>query len=371
MATAVPYVCVSVGKFNDWLQDKLARKYNSSLEGLNKRFYALLVLLEAVVVDALELRKAVIPTQTEAEQTEEHSAAQHLLDNIVHIAAGVIHDHPMVLDAEYCETFLKTIHERVDQLRANFHPLSHMLFTSDVWNRKADNISNSMAQAFDSIQNLLFEIQRRAELAFPLLKEISVPLQALKHPTKTLCEQIASLKGSRTRSEFEIVLKRLQQVPNPTQNRPFFMQLSQDVKKVADVQAHLNALLEPAVHISHLLKKRDRKMREDDAEENSHLSKFVNLLVKPDFIVTYLPILINIEDLVNAVHHLESRICSDLSQRHALALGLENFTPVNGEDLRNTCELLKKLLKQMEETRQSAELQEELRPLQGTYSTAM
>jgi len=61
MATAVSYACVSVGKFNEWLQDKLARKYNPSLEGLNKRFYALLVLLEAVIVDALELRKAVIP----------------------------------------------------------------------------------------------------------------------------------------------------------------------------------------------------------------------------------------------------------------------------------------------------------------------
>lgn len=368
MVPAVPYTCVSVGKFNEWLQDKLARKYNPSLEGLNKRFYALLILLEAVIVDALELRKAVTPTQTEAEQTEEHSAAQHLLDNIIHLSAGVIHDHPKVLDAEYCETFLKTIHEKVDQLRANFHPLSHMLFTSDAWNRKADNVSNSMAQAFDSIQNLLFEIQRRTELAFPLLKEISVPLQALKHPAKTLCDQIAVLKGSRTRSEFEIAYKRLQQVPNPTQTSPFFMQLAREVKEVADVQANLNALLEPAVHISHLIKKRDRKVREEDAEENSHLSKFVNLLVKPDFIVTYLPILINIEDLVNAVHHLESRICSDLSQRHALALGLENFTPVNGEELKSACETLKKLLKQMEETRQSPELQEELRPLQGNWS---
>lgn len=83
MVTAVRYECVSVGKFYDWLQEKLARKYNPPLEGLNKRFYALLVLLETVVVSSVELRKAVLSTQTEAEPTEEHLAAQHLIDNIM------------------------------------------------------------------------------------------------------------------------------------------------------------------------------------------------------------------------------------------------------------------------------------------------
>ena len=286
----------------------------------------------------------------------------------MHISAGIISDHPKVLDAEYCEAFLKTIHDKVDQLRANFHPLSHMLFTSEAYNRKAENISNSMAQAFDGIQNQIFEIQRRTELAFPLLKEISVPLHVLKHPCKALNEQITALKSNHTRPDFEIAYNRLKQLPNPTKSKPFFLHLSQEVKKVADLQANLNALLEPSMHISHLIKKRDRKIREEDTEENSHLSKFVNLLIKPDFIATYLPILINIEDLVNAVHHLESRICSDLSQKYAIALGLENFTPVNGEELKNNCEGLKKMLKMMEEMRQSQELQEELKPLQGEGS---
>ena len=293
-------------------------------------------------------------------------AAQHLLDNIIHIAGGIIQDYPQVIDAEYYESFVKTIQERVEQLYANFHPLTHITFTSDSLNRKTENMCTAISQAFLSIPNVIIDIQRRAELAAPLLREISVSLQALKYPTLNLCDQLSQIKThSNNRKEFELALNRLQQLPNPTHDKPFFQQLGADVKRIADVQATLNALLEPAIHISHLIKKRDKKMREEDSEENSQLSKFVNLLVKPDFIATYLPILMNIDDLVNAVHHLESRICSDLSQRHALLLGLESFTPVNGEELRSTCETLKKLLKQMEDLQHSQELQEELKSLQG------
>jgi hypothetical protein len=60
MSLHIPYTTVPISNFLTWLQDKLAYKYSSSLEGLQKRFEGVFAIFRSILDGAVELGNIVI-----------------------------------------------------------------------------------------------------------------------------------------------------------------------------------------------------------------------------------------------------------------------------------------------------------------------
>lgn len=289
------------------------------------------------------------------------------------ILESIITEYPIILDLSYCENFISKIQERLELLYANFHPLTHISLSeraqmSKSYIERVDRICQDISDALQKAPNNIYNIQSRAELSVPLLKHIEDSIKYFKLPVQHLLEDIKSLKGlDKAKQEYEAVLEQVKKTR--TRNcDAVLVQMADLVKNSIDAQLDVETMFDPIIKMSNIIKNKGKKLLSDDKREDfTVLLQYVNLFTRPDFIPQQLKQLENIEDLVQAVLHLQSirKLCLELYKQPQYKIGFEDLNFIEGDDLLKTVTKWKNSLRDIDNLKRRSEFSHAMSNLSG------
>jgi len=129
-------------------------------------------------------------------------------------------------------------------------------------------------------------------------------------------------------------------------------------------QLQLETILDTPIKISQLIKSKGKKLFSDDLkiETQTKLFKYINLMVKQDFISNHLTT-IPTNELINAVRLLESQtpLIEELKKQQPLILlGIDEIVFLNEEEFKEILDKWKKLSAEMNDLQNNSKYQEEI-----------
>jgi YesN/AraC family two-component response regulator len=124
-------------------------------------------------------------------------------------------------------------------------------------------------------------------------------------------EEIRILKSGKSSEEYKLAFNEfLNHVnkENASSKGEYVKKMIQLIKETCLTQLKLETILDNPIKLSQLIKNKGKKLLNDDikTEAQNKLLKYVNILVKPDFISSHLAT-IPIEELAEVIRMLESQ----------------------------------------------------------------
>lgn len=189
-------------------------------------------------------------------------------------------------------------------------------------------IDNAIVQIPQSV----IEIQKRAELSVPLLKYIRDCKQMFRTPIKKLKEEIQILSNNKSFEEYESIIEDLK---NRTKsNFKFKIDLINKmvdlVKEASQYQFELNKLLKPYYSMANAIKLKGKKFLNENLKLNDQakLTKFVNFLMRPDFVNSAL-FEIEVSEMIYIMSIMETQGSLVSEYKKTLIKGVEEYNPIN------------------------------------------
>lgn len=202
----------------------------------------------------------------------------------------------------------------------------------------------------------------------PLLKHIEDSVKYFKLPVQYLLEDIKQLKLlEKSKQEYEALLETIN-ISRSRSTEASLVQMTELVKGSIDAQLEVETLFDPVIKMSNIIKNKGKKLLSDDKREDfTTLLQYVNLFTRPDFIPQQLKHLENVEDLVQAVLHLQSirKLCLELYKQMPYKIGFEEVNFVEGEELLKAVTKWKNSLRDIENLKRRSEFQNALSNVQG------
>lgn len=141
----------------------------------------------------------------------------------------------------------------------------------------------------------------------------------------------------KTKTEFLMLKMQLFRMPRDDEHNNL-RKMGELVLSFTEAEKDLEAYLEPAIKMCHMIKNKGKKLlREDGKEDCRDLMSYVNILVKQDFFTHLLPDLINTDDLIQALLHLQSQrgLLSELRKKEPYKSGFEIMTIIKADELKD------------------------------------
>jgi len=189
-------------------------------------------------------------------------------------------------------------------------------------------IDNAIVQIPQSV----IEIQKRAEFSVPLLKYIRDCKQMFKIPIKKIKEEIQILSINKSFEEYESIIEDMKNKTksNVKSKIDLINKMIDLVKEASQYQFELNKLLKPYYAMANAIKLKGKKFLNENLKLNDQakLTKFVNFLMRPDFVNSAL-FEIEVSEMIYIINIMETQGSLVSEYKKTLIKGVEDYTPVN------------------------------------------
>lgn len=183
----------------------------------------------------------------------------------------------------------------------------------------------------------VWEIQKRAQLTLPLLKHITRCIKSFKEAVyffKRKEEEFKEIMSMvNVKESFSEFIKKMKSYIGCIE----LNLLVKNMRQYIECQFVLERILSNSIKMSHIFKSKGRRMfnRDLKVDEQEKILKYINLMVKPNFIETILGNL-EINELIKAIQTMELQRDLYLEFKKHTLEGFENLMPFDSDEFKKT-----------------------------------
>ena len=356
-------------KFIPWLEKQYSLKFEVSLEGLRERFLDIyksfqIIFKQVIIIDHIlykdylyntnnnnNLNKKLLDDQNEQIYSQEYYYPdKQLIDNIILLLNLMLKEFPECLDFEFVEYFFLSIEERLNILSYHFHQITHFKLNNEKFMEQISISTNIIKKIYLYIPNKVRELQKRAKLSNSLLKYINEKKNLFKNPLKKFKDDITILSKDKSYEEFEKVLNDIK-----TKTKTNFQFELKLIEKMIELEKEnslynyeINKILKPYISMSKIIKNKGKKLLNDNIKniDQTKLLKFVNLLLKPDFIHNIL-LSLEVNEMVYIIRLFEQQTILVNEYKKILTKQIDTFTIMNSIEFEILIEKSKNVMEEI------------------------
>ncbi|KAL4466889.1 hypothetical protein ABPG74_010486 [Tetrahymena malaccensis] len=281
---------IPIKQFAEWYDIKYDKKYEKTLQGLKFAFYKFYALIQSLIQNTIAIQLLLIDVKH-----DDSISVKELLDSQLHILKGIILDYPKLIDWEFCEFFQSTIADKVNQVKVYFHPITHFTGLDKSLKGKFKQLLENSENGLSISTYLIKEIYDQILISQHQIKSTQEQRMFIRQTIKSIIDEIKEMKQNKAFHDyFELftafMTNSLQENKELSQNREYLILMMNLLKELIENQKNVESCLANIINMCHIIKNKGKKVLREDIsiEEQQILSKFVKLIVKPDFLDNFL-----------------------------------------------------------------------------------